>query len=215
MSEWWGEGIDLFQTLVWTAKKGGDCNFLHIFTLQKKSPSEEFGTLCLVLISISPGPVYSLLSSTFARQRSQRRPDIRCRHLHRHLENIWFNLILGKAVLGELVVHIINIWASYRLSWRRPPLQQASLQLLSLCVPSFPWDILIKHYISSSSSVTSIIIANDCNLLRPGRLIHRWVFMSKNSTLGVVQDYSAVHDDDDDDCMITLVIVEVHDYYDD
>ena len=41
------------------------------------------------------------------------------------------------------------------------------------------------------------------------------MFMSKNSTLGVVQDYSAVHDDDDDDCMITLLIVEVHDYYDD
>ena len=83
-----GVGIELSQTLVWTAKKGGDCNFLHIFTLQKKSPSEEFGTLCLVLISISPGPVYSLLSSTFARQRSQHRPDILYRHLDCRVKNI-------------------------------------------------------------------------------------------------------------------------------
>ena len=36
---------------------------------------------------ISPGPVYSLLSSTSARQRSQRRPDILCRHLDHCIEN--------------------------------------------------------------------------------------------------------------------------------
>ena len=153
-----------------------------------------------ILFFPSPDQVCSLPSSTFAHRRSQRRPNILCRHLDHRKKHFSDSQALFQKYFkkGPLVR------TPYHLSWRRRPWRRACPQLLSLCDLSFPcnkyywvgagdmrlvklmseflifvWNCLTVTF-PRKTNTNNIV---DSHLLSPGRFIHRCVFMSKNSTL--------------------------------
>ena len=87
-----------------------------------------------ILFFIAPDQVCSLPSSTFAHRRSQRRPNILCRHLDHKKKTLQWLSILVSQILQEGSFSR----TPYHLSWRRRPWRQAFPRLLSLCDLFFP-----------------------------------------------------------------------------